>query len=133
MCQCSLAAYAEARAERTGPDNNIIVLANSILKDSHVAEIFPPKIGSSTVEYLAAKVIKERCRRTGKPIPIVELLPIREDQGFLVVRCAEFGAYTRHGKLILGVYGGYEVYWRFDCSRNEYIKAKEDWYLGLVQ
>ncbi len=51
---------------------------------------------------------------------------MREHQGSLIVRCAEFSASVRHGKLILGVYGGYEIYWRFDCSTNEYVKAKVD-------
>jgi hypothetical protein len=132
LYQCSLAAYAEAKAQRDGPGHDIIVMESSILRDIRDSEIFPSAINSSAVEYLATRTIKQRCQKTGKPVPIVDLLPMRERKGLLIVRCAEYGAYTRHGKLILGVYGGYEVYWRFDCSTNEYIKTTAQWYPGSV-
>jgi len=132
LYQRALIAYAGAKAERDGVGKGIVVLENNILQDAHVVEIFPPKIDSTPIEYLSANAIKERCRKTGQEIRVVELLPMREYQGLLIVRCAEFGAYVKHGKLILGVYGGYEVQWRFDCLKGEYVKVKENWYAGLV-
>jgi hypothetical protein len=122
LYQCSLVAYAEAKAVRDGPGHNVTVMESSILRDVHDTEMFPSAINSSAVEYLATKTIKQRCQKTGKPVPIVEVLAMRERKGLLTVRCAEYSAYTRHGKLILGLHGGYEVSWRFDCTTHEFIK-----------
>jgi len=128
LYQLSLAAYVEAKTDHSSATNNIVVLDNIVLGDSHVAEIFPPKIGSSTIEYLNTKAIVERHKKLGKGFPIVELLPMRNSHGFLIVGCAEYHADLRHGKLVLGVFGGYEVYWRFDCSKDQYVKVKiERW------
>ncbi|MBZ5593412.1 MAG: hypothetical protein LAP39_14310 [Acidobacteriia bacterium] len=128
LYQLSLVAYVEAKADHSSPANNIVLLDNIVLHDSHVAEILPPKIGSSTIEYLNTKSIAERHKKLGKGFPIVEILPMRNSNGFLIVGCAEYHADVRHGKLILGVFGGYEVYWRFDCSKDQYVKVKiERW------
>jgi|HubBroStandDraft_6_1064221.scaffolds.fasta_scaffold234921_3 hypothetical protein len=128
LYQLSLMAYVEAKAEHGSTGDNIVVMVNSILNDSHVVEIFPPKIGSATVEYLTSESMKERHRRLGKDFPIVEILPMRNSHDLLVVGVAEYRVSVRHGKLILGVFGGYEVSWRFDCSKNEYVKVRvEGW------
>lgn len=129
LYQLSLMAYVEAKAEQGSTGNNIVVVVvNSVLHDSHVVEIFPPKIGSATVEYLTPESITERHRRIGKDFPMVEILPMRNSHDLLVVGCAEYRASVRHGKLVLGVFGGYEVSWRFDCSKDEYVKVKvERW------
>src|ERR1035438_2048508 len=67
LYQLSLMAYVEAKAEQGSTGNNIVVVVvNSVLHDSHVVEIFPPKIGSATVEYLTPESITERHRRIGK-------------------------------------------------------------------
>ena len=130
LYQCSLVAYAEAKAERDGPGHSIAVMESIVLKDVRDTESFPSVVNSSAVEFLTTKSIKQRCRKTGKPFGIVEILPMRERNGVLIVRYAEFSADTRHGKLILGVYGGYEVFWKFDCASNKYIKTSAQWYPG---
>jgi len=128
LYQLSLMAYVEAKAVEAGTSNNIVVLDNSVLHDSHVTETFPLKIGSATVEYLTAKSITERHKRSGKDFPIVEILPMRNSNGLLVIGCAEYRVNIRHGKLDLGVFGGYEISWRFDCSKAEYVRVKvERW------
>ena len=127
LYQLSLMAYVEAKAEQ-GSTDNIVVMVNSVLKDSHVVEIFPLKIGSATVEHLTAKSMTERHRKIGRDFPTIEILPIRNSHDLLVVGCAEYRVTVRHGKLVLGVFGGYEVSWRFDCSKNDYVKVKvERW------
>jgi hypothetical protein len=128
LYQLSLMAYVEAKAEQGSTGNSIVVMVNSVLHDSHVVEIFPPKIGSATVEYLTAESMTERHRRIGKDFPMVEILPMRNSHDLLVVGCAEYRVTVRRGKLVLGVFGGYEVSWRFDCSKDEYVKVKvERW------
>ena len=128
LYQLSLMAYVEAKGEQGGTGNSIVVLDNSVLHDSHVVETFPPEIGSSSIEYLTTKSIVERYRRIGKAFPLVEILPMRNSHGLLIVGCAEYRVNVRHGKLVLGVFGGYEVSWRFDCSKDEYVKVKvERW------
>jgi hypothetical protein len=132
LYQLSLMAYVEAQAEHGSTGDNIVVMVNSILNDSHVVEIFPPKIGSATVEYLTSELMKKRRRRIGKDFPIVEILPMRNSHDLLVVGVAEYRVSVRHGKLLLGVFGGYEVSWRFDCFKNEYVKVKvEHWSLRV--
>jgi hypothetical protein len=125
-------AYVEAKAEQASASNSVIVLANNVLHDSHVVEKLPSKIGSSTIEYLTAESIQERFRRIGKDFPIVEILPMRSQHGLLVVGCAEFRVSVRHRKLVLGVFGGYEVHWRFDCSKGEYVKIKVERWSSLI-
>ena len=128
LYQLSLVAYAEAKAEQGVTYNKIMVMDNNVLHDSHVAETFPTKIGSSTIEYLTRESIVERYKKVGKGFPIVEILPLRNSRGLLIVGCAEYRADVRHGKLILGAFGGYEVHWRYDCSKDEYVKVKiERW------
>jgi len=128
LYQLSLVAYAEAKAEQGGSGNNIVVMVNSVLRDSHAVEIFPPRIGSAAVEYLTAESMRERHKRIGKDFPMVEILPMRNSHDLLVVGCAEYRVTVRHGKLVFGVFGGYEVSWRFDRSRDEYVKVKvERW------
>jgi hypothetical protein len=128
LYQLSLSAYVEAKAEQGATRNGIVVIDNEVLHDLHVAESFPPKIGLSTIEYLTTESITKRYKKVGKGFPIVEILPMRDLHGFLIVGCAEYRVDVRHGKLVLGVFGGYEVHWRFDCSKNEFVKVKiEHW------
>src|SRR5258708_35242820 len=103
LYQLSLMAYVEAKAEQ-GSTGSIVVMVNSVLHDSHVVEIFPPKIGSATVEYLTAEPMTERHRRIGKDFPMVEILPMRNSHDLLVVGCAEYRVTVRRGKLVLGVF-----------------------------
>lgn len=132
LYQLSLMAYVEAKANQGSTDNNIVVMDSSVVHDSHAVEIFPSKIGSATVEYLTSESIKKRHRRIGKDFPVVEILPMRNSHDLLVVGCAEHRVSVRHGKLVLGIFGGYEVSWRFDCSKNEYVKVKvERWSLRV--
>jgi len=123
LYQKSLRAYAEAKSEQGGIKDNLVVRANNVIQDVHVAENFPSKIGSLTIEYLTDNLLLERYRRIGKGFPIVEILPMRNSLGLLVVGCAEYRVEVRHGKLVLGVFGGYEIHWQFDCSKHEYVSV----------
>ena len=94
---------------------------------------------AKTLAWLYVAYAKAKAERDGggqsikvrKHVPVVELLPVKSDHDVLVVRCAEFGAYTRHGKLILGVYGEFEVQWRLDHSPGEYIQGRGKSYPAL--
>jgi hypothetical protein len=128
LYELSLAAYIEAKAQQGGSGNSTIVLSNCVLNDSHVIETFPTKIGQSTIEYLNEEAIIERFKKLGKEFTVVAILPMRNRDGLLRVGCAEYRAGVRHRKLVLGVFGGYDIHWRIDCSKNQYVKVKvEKW------
>jgi hypothetical protein len=128
LYQLSLLACVEAKTEHSVARDNIVVMDNEVFHDSHVAETFPPEIGSSAIEYLTRESIVKNYKKVGTGFPIVEILPMRNSHGFLIVGCAEYRVGVRHGKLVLGVFGGYEVHWRFDCSTDQYVKVKiERW------
>ena len=132
LYQLSLRAYVEAKAEQGGTADSIVVWDTDVLHDKYAVETFPQKIGSITIEYLTTKSIMERYKRLGKAFSIVEILPMRNYHDLLVVRCAEYSAGVRHGRLDLGVFGGYKVTWRFDSSKDEYVKINVERWLGLV-
>jgi hypothetical protein len=132
LYELSLATYIEAKAQQSGPSNNTIVLAKSVLNDSHVIEMFPSKIGQSSIECLNEKAIVEKFKKLGKEITVVEILPMGNRDGLLRVGCTEYRASVRHPKLVLGVFGGYDIHWRIDCSKNEYVKVKVETWLPLT-
>jgi len=123
LYQRSLQAYVEAKAELGSTDDAILVLDNDVVHDLFAARLFPAKIGSHTIECLNNKSIKDRYKKTGKQFRVVEVSPMRSQGNNLIVECREYGVSARGGKVILGVYGGYQIEWRFDCSKGEYVKT----------
>jgi hypothetical protein len=110
------------KVEKGGTADSMVVWDTDVIHDRYAVETFPQKIGSFTIEYLTYEAIVERYKSTRKAFPIVEILPMRNYDDLLVVRWAEYSAGVRHGRLQLGVSGGYKVAWRFDSSKDEYVK-----------
>jgi hypothetical protein len=128
LYQRSLQAYLEAKAEKGSANEHVIVLDNSVWHNTIDTDAFPARISSYTIECLGSKSIRDRYRKVGE-FGIVEVLPVTNRDDLLIVTCAEYRVSVRHGKLILGVYGGYRVEYRFDCSKGQYVKAGVEPYL----
>lgn len=123
LYQRSLAAYADASQESMH-GKPIRVWESETLRCSEALDALPPVAGSSRVECMRASSLRSDRRRIGSDYPVVEIKAIREFPDGLFVDCAEYRVGVRRGKITLGVYGGYRVYWRFDCAKNQFVKTQ---------
>ncbi len=136
LYQLSLAAYAEASGGYRG-GKPIRVLETEYLRCacsgcSGGDEIVPSRAGSSVTECVTNSSMKAAVRKMRSGFGVVVINPIRNVGDELVVDCAEYSAGARRGKVVLGVYGGYRVYWRFDCAAGQYVKVRVEHYPPFI-
>ena len=123
----SLSACVEAKASE-GLSSNVIVLQNDVLGRLEPVVALPPSIGSVTIAYLTDKAVRERYRRLHQKFAVLEIKPMNNSRDELVVNCSVYSVGIRRRKLVLGVYGGYMVHWRYIASQR-FVRAQvERWY-----
>jgi len=121
----SLSECVEASASKTPTSNSFIVLQNSVLGDSLPVRVLPSRIGSVGIEYMTGKAVTERYRRLRQKLVAWEIKPMDASRDGLVVNCS---VYSVSNTKAFGVFGGYMIHWRYDCSSKEFVKGQtEPW------
>jgi hypothetical protein len=92
-----------------------------VLDDHDFIRGLPAKIGDFEIEYLKDPALRQRYAQLKRDLPVVALSPMQNRGETLVVRCWNYSAKVQKRKLILGVLGGRDVEFRFDCTARKYV------------
>ena len=100
-----------------------------VLADTRITGGFPASVGPFRVEYLESAALKRRYAQSKTEFAIVGMTPMRNLKNLLIVRCWNYSVRVRSRKLILGVMGGWDVEWLYDCGSGNYaiVNVKKWW------
>jgi hypothetical protein len=124
----SLAAFVQHKQTAATNVDSLVVVKNVITGDPAFSYGAPSEVGPTRLEYLDTKSLVARFRQIGKPFPAIAINPIANQDGTLVVDCAEYRVSARRRKAVLSVSGGTLIRWRFDAATRDYVMtAAEPW------
>jgi hypothetical protein len=124
----SLSACVQAKREGVGNLEAVFVVKNIIVSDPSMFYPSLSEVGTIRLEYLDTPSLLKKFRQTGKPFPAIEVMPMINRDGSLIVGCADYRVSVRKGKAALSVMGGTRIQWRFDASTRDYVMTNaEPW------
>src|SRR4051812_8239055 len=87
-----------------------------VLDDHDFIRGLPTKIGDLEIEYLKDPALRRRYAQIKRDLPVIALEAMQNRGEILVVRCWNYLVKVQKKKMILGVLGGRDVEFRFDCT-----------------
>jgi hypothetical protein len=102
----------------------------AILRDGITSD-FPDGLGQ--VEYLDTPALRHRYAKIKKAFPAVAIAPIKNEGDKLIVRCWDYRVSIQKRKIVQGVIGGWDVFWRHDCGNNKYVIEKVNRWVFRVE
>ncbi|MGC9971058.1 MAG: hypothetical protein ABSE56_10740 [Bryobacteraceae bacterium] len=117
----SMGACLQARAEHlrtpgTSTDYSTVIVRD----DMEITHGLPASVGVFRIEYLDYAALKQRYTRSKAEFPAIAIAPMKNRGNLLIVRCWDYRVSVRGRKLVLGVAGGWDVQWRYDCTSGKY-------------
>ena len=95
-------------------------------KNSFITKNLPSRIGVYSINFvsldeLKKKILKTKIKNDKLKVPVVEIYPVKIVGNQLVVNFSESYASYQNKKLTLSVSDGARVFFSFDCSKQEYV------------
>jgi hypothetical protein len=117
----SLGACIQSGSETTSRELRPATRKVMVLDDHDFIHGLPAKIGEVQLEYLQDSALRTRYAQLKRDLPVIALAPMQNRGEVLVVRCWSYSVKVQKKKMILGVLGGRDVEFRFDCTAGKYV------------
>jgi hypothetical protein len=91
-----------------------------------LTEKLPMQIGEYQIEYLDANELTARYKRSRKPLPILSVRPMVNEEGMLKIGLAEYWFSYEKRALTYSLEGGCNVFFRYDCERKVHVLDRVD-------
>jgi hypothetical protein len=121
LCNLSLGACIQSGSEATSKELRPAPRKVVVLDDHDFMHGLPSKIGDVEIEYLEDSALRKRYAQLKRDLPVIALAPMQNRGEVLVVRCWSYSVKVQRKKVILGVLGGRDIEFRFDCTAGKYV------------
>jgi hypothetical protein len=95
-------------------------------KNIFLTEKLPTRIGEHRIEYLDGNELIARYKKNRKPIPILSMRPMVNEEGVLRIGLADYWFSYEKRALTFSLEGGCNVFFRYDCEQRVHVIDKVD-------